>query len=324
MRGCEGSGVHDKRGWCRYSAGVKFKRVTVLGLGLVGGSLCLSLRRLVEAPRVVGYAHRTVTLLRAREMDLADEYTGDLGNAVKGAELVVLATPVGTFPAILREIAGHLSAGTVVTDVGSTKRTVCRLAKELLPAGVHFVGSHPMAGGERSGPDNARADLFVHAPVILTPEVAATKVTTGSLAAGDGEGVAGRAAADAVAEMWKALHARVTVMDADTHDRLVASVSHLPHATASMLVTLQSLPALELSGAGYRDATRVAAGDPDLWRDILMDNRDYVAEALVRLRRETDELIRMLESGDAAGVREYLANAAIKRGAPIRERPPMV
>lgn len=273
---------------------------------------------------MVGYAHRTVTLLRAREMDLADEYTGDLAAAVKGADLVVLATPVGTFPAMLREIAGHLSAGTVVTDVGSTKRTVCRLAKELLPAGVHFVGSHPMAGGERTGPDNARADLFVHAPVILTTEVAATKVSTGSLAAGDGEGVAAQAAADAVAEMWKALHARVTVMDADTHDRLVASVSHLPHATASMLVTLQSLPALELSGAGYRDATRVAAGDPDLWRDILMDNREYVAEALKRLRRETDELIRMLESGDSAGVREYLANAAIKRGAPIRERPPMV
>lgn len=293
---------------------------------MLGGSLCLSLRRLVEAPQVVGYAHRTVTLLRAREMDLADEYTGDLAAAVKGADLVVLATPVGTFPAMLREIAGHLSAGTVVTDVGSTKRTVCRLAKELLPAGVHFVGSHPMAGGERTGPDNARADLFVHAPVILTTEVAATKtkVSTGSLAAGDGEGVAAQAAADAVAEMWKALHARVTVMDADTHDRLVASVSHLPHATASMLVTLQSLPALELSGAGYRDATRVAAGDPDLWRDILMDNREYVAEALKRLRRETDELIRMLESGDSAGVREYLANAAIKRGAPIRERPPMV
>lgn len=303
---------------------MKFKRVTVLGLGLVGGSLCLSLRRLVDAPRVVGYAHRTVTLLRAREMDLADEYTGDLATAVRGSDLVVLATPVGTFPAILREIARHCSAGAVVTDVGSTKRTVCRLAKELLPKGVHFVGSHPMAGGERTGPDNARADLFVHAPVILTPEVAATKVSTGSLAAGDGEGVAARAAADAVGEMWKALHARVTVMDADTHDRLVASVSHLPHATASMLVTLQSLPALELSGSGYRDATRVAAGDPDLWRDILMDNRDYVAEALMRLRRETDELIRMLESGDAVGVREYLANAAIKRGAPIRERPPMV
>lgn len=301
---------------------VKFRRVTVIGLGLLGGSLCLALRRLINPPVVVGYAHRNVTLLRAREMDLADEFTGDLVTAVKGADLVVLATPVGTFESVLGAIAPHLGAGTIVTDVGSTKRTVCRLAGNLLPKTVHFVGSHPMAGGERSGPDNAREDLFVHAPVIVTPFVLPMRASTGSAAAAAADRLG--PATTAVAELWEALHARVTFLDADTHDRLVASVSHLPHATASMLVTVQSLPALELSGAGYRDATRVAAGDPDLWRDILMDNRDYVADALKRLRTETDELIRMLDSGDASGIREYLAGAAMKRGAPIRERPPMV
>lgn len=297
---------------------MRFRRVAILGLGLLGGSLGLALRRLADAPTVVGFAHRNVTLLRAREMDLADVYTGDLAEAVSGADLVVLATPVGVFARLLEAIGPVLSPSAVVTDVGSTKRTVCRLAAELLPAGVRFVGSHPMAGGERSGPENARADLFVHAPVIVTPTVVPG-------AAGDAglTGAEERIRED-VAGLWRALHARVTFLDADTHDRLVASVSHLPHVTASMLVSLQSLPALELSGSGYRDATRVAAGDPDLWRDILMDNRDFVAEALLRLRGETDVLLKLLETGDADGLREYLAQAAIKRGAPIRERPPMV
>lgn len=285
----------------------------------------------MNPPVVVGYAHRNVTLLRAREMDLADEFTGDLAAAVKGADLVVLATPVGTFERVLGEIAPHLAAGAIVTDVGSTKRTFCKLAEKLLPKTVHFVGSHPMAGGEKSGPGNAREDLFVHAPVIVTPYVLPLPASTGGAARMSTGGAAAAAAADrlgpattAVAELWEALHARVTFLDADTHDRLVASVSHLPHATASMLVTVQSLPALELSGSGYRDATRVAAGDPDLWRDILMDNRDYVAAALRSMREETDQLIRMLEGNDAASLRDYLAGAAMKRGAPIRERPPMV
>jgi prephenate dehydrogenase len=255
-------------------------------------------------------------------MDLADEFSGDMAAAVKGSDLVVIATPVNTFESVLTSLSTLLEPGTIVTDVGSTKRTVCKLADRLLPKSVHFVGSHPMAGGERSGPDNARADLFVHAPVIITPYVQPVPASTGAAAAA----VADRAgpATTAVAAMWEALHARVTFLDADTHDRLVASVSHLPHATASMLVTLQSLPALDLSGSGYRDATRIAAGDPDLWRDILIDNRDYVSAALRKLRAETDEFIRLLDTADGPALREYLASAAMKRGAPIRERPPMV
>lgn len=324
---------------------MRFRRVTIVGLGLLGGSLALALRRLADPPLVVGYAHRPATLLRAREMDLADVYTDDLQEAVRGAELVVLATPVGAFGKILQELGAGLTEGAVVSDVGSTKRTVCRLASQLLPKGVWFVGCHPMAGGERTGPENARADLFVHAPVIVTPTVvpsgaAASPPPCGSGPTGGALGGTGQrpgaetspphgASPDAtpgadVEQMWRVLHARVVQMDAETHDRLVASVSHLPHLTASMLVTLQSLPALEVSGPGYRDATRTAAGDPDLWRDILMDNRDCVAESLRRLREETEVLLRLLETGDAERLRDYLAQAAVKRGAAVRERTPMV
>lgn len=278
-------------------------------MGLLGGSLCMAMRRLHDCPTVVGYAHRHATVLRVREMNLAHEVTDDLGEAVRGADLIILCTPVGSFEAILKDISPHLSPGAVVTDVGSTKRTVCELAKRHLPKGISFVGSHPMAGGERGGAHNARSDLFVDAPVILTP---------------CGENGERDAALAAVAEFWEALHCRLVYLDPNVHDALVGSVSHLPHATAAMLVTLQSLPALELSGAGYRDSTRIAQGDPDLWRDIFMDNRDHITTGLKKLRDETDYLISLLEKSDGPGIRDYLASAAIKRGAPIRERTPMV
>lgn len=284
-----------------------FERVSVLGLGLLGGSLCQALRSLPKPPVVVGYAHRPSSLNHASELGLADEYTSDLGKAVAGADLVVLASPVGTFESLLRGIAPYLKFGAVVTDVGSTKRTVARLASEILPQGVTFIGGHPMAGGERSGAVHARADLFHNAALILTPRLDANPDHLTSLKA-----------------LWSNLGSRVMQMTPETHDRLVASVSHLPHATAAMLVTLQTPSALELSGGGYRDSTRIAAGDPDLWRDILMDNRDYVRESLLNLREELDTLVKLLEKGHAEGLREYLAAAAIKRGSPIREKSPMV
>lgn len=262
---------------------------------------------LPQPPTLIGYAHRASTIERAQELGLADEYTTDLQQAVQGADLVILASPVGTFEGLLRGIAPHLKAGVVVSDVGSTKRTVARLAKEILPATTVFIGAHPMAGGERSGAVHARADLFHNAALILTPESDTDPTALSALSA-----------------LWRQLGTRVIHLTPETHDRLVASVSHLPHATAAMLVTLQSPSALELSGGGYRDSTRIAAGDPDLWRDILLDNRDFVADALRVLREELDTLLKLLETANAEGLREYLAAAAIKRGTPIRERSPMV
>lgn len=277
------------------------RSVAVLGLGLLGGSLCHALRATANPPTLTGYAHRASTLARAREIGLADVLTDDLPAAVGGADLVVLCSPVGTFEALLRGVAPYLKSGAIVTDVGSTKRSVCRLARELLPSHARFVGSHPMAGGERAGADHARADLFRGATVIVTPEEHTDP-----------------AAAPTVADFWTALGSRVLTLSPETHDRLVASVSHLPHCTAAMLVSLQTPTSVDLAGNGYRDSTRIAAGDPDLWRDILIDNRDHIAAALRALRDQTDHLIAALEKGDADAVRAYLAAAAARGRPPIR------
>lgn len=283
------------------------RQIAVLGLGLLGGSVCHAVRGLGYGPQVVGYAHNAGTLANAWELGLCHHLTGEISEAVKEAELVVLATPIGAFGEILERIAPHLRKGCIVTDVGSTKRTVVALARKTLPAGAHFVGSHPMAGGERSGASFARGDLFHNVPVIVTPEADSDPAAVGKVEA-----------------LWKAMGAWTTRLSPEVHDRLVASVSHVPHVTAALLVMLQTPASLDLAGGGYRDSTRIAASNPDLWRDILMDNRDNVAASLRRLRGEADELIRMLEAGDAEGIREYLAAASIKRGAPIKEKPWMV
>jgi prephenate dehydrogenase len=283
------------------------RRVAVLGLGLLGGSFCHAVRALPNAPVIVGYAHNPHTLASARELGLAHHHFADIAHAVADADLVVLATPIGAFEGLLRQMAAHLKPGVLVTDVGSTKRTVCRLAREILPRQASFVGSHPMAGGERSGASFARADLFHNVPVILTPEPGTPE-----------------AAVATVDWLWKALGAWTTHLSPESHDRLMASISHTPHVTAAMLVALQTPASLDLAGGGYRDSTRIAASNPDLWRDILLDNRDNMIDALRRLRAETDEVLSFLESNDGDALREYLASAAIKRGAPIKERPWMV
>jgi prephenate dehydrogenase len=281
--------------------------ISVIGLGLLGGSLCQGLRAGVSPPRVIGFAHRPSTVQRARSIGLADEVTADLALAVTTADLVILATPVSAFEGLLRDIAPHLKPGTVVSDVGSTKRTVCRLAREILPKSVSFVGAHPMAGGEQSGAEHAKASLFHGAPVILTPE-ADTPASP----------------VEMLTHLWTSLGAWVTCVDPASHDRLVATMSHLPHMTAAMLVTLQSPSALELSGPGFRDTTRVAQGDANLWRDILLDNRDNVAAQLRRLVAEAAHLAELLDNADDATIRDYLASAAVKRGAALRTKTPMV
>jgi prephenate dehydrogenase len=288
---------------------MKLRRVSVLGLGLLGGSLCQALRELSDPPVVTGYAHRATTLARAREMRLADAYTSDLGTAARDADLLVLCAPISTFESLLEGIAPHVKAGAVVTDVGSTKRSVCGAARRILGAtvGRRFVGSHPMAGGERTGAEHSKPDLFLDAVAIITPEA-----DTEAEAAG------------VVREMWTGVGSRVITTDPATHDRLVASVSHLPHVTAAMLVTLQTPSALELAGPGYRDTTRIAAGDPALWRDILTDNRDNVLESLRQYQAQLSEFTAILERNDPTALQEYLASAAIKRGSPIKPKNQMV
>lgn len=275
---------------------MEFKRLSILGVGLLGGSIGLAVKKLTSGGEIVGYGHRASTLETAMKMGAIDRSTTSAAEAVRGADLVILCTPVGTFRSLLQEIAGGLTSGAIITDVGSTKRSIVRLAEELLPKTVHFVGSHPMAGSEKRGVEFAKADLFNGALCILTPT---RQTNAGALAK--------------VENFWAELGMRTKRLSPDDHDRLICDVSHLPHALAASLVAMQSDDALELAGKGFQDTTRVAAGDAGLWRDILLDNADCVKASIARLRNQLDELEKRLDPGQSKALFDWLQKAAEKR-----------
>lgn len=256
----------------------------------------LAAKSRISGCRVMGYGHRRQTLDRALQMGAIDVATTDPAAAVSGAELVVLATPVGQFERILSLISPHLPAGAVVTDVGSTKRSVVSLAERLLREPGRFVGSHPMAGGERAGIDAARVDLYDGALCMTTPSDQTD-----------------RGAVEIVESLWRTLGMRVIRLSADEHDRLLADASHLPHLLASLLVAMQSEQAMVLSGKGFADMTRIAAGDGALWRDILLDNADNVRDSIGRLRAQLDRVEALLQPDQADALRAFLDTAAATR-----------
>jgi cyclohexadieny/prephenate dehydrogenase len=282
---------------------MRFHRVSILGVGLLGGSIGLAIRSKVSSCKVAGYGHRRATLERALEIGAIDEAYDTAAEAVRGADLVVLCTPVGLLGEILTQIAPALGGGAVVTDVGSTKRSVVEAGERVLPAGVHFVGSHPMAGSEKRGVEFARTDLFENATCIMTP----TPRTD-------------QAASAKVEGFWRLLGMRTTRLSPEQHDQLLAEVSHLPHAVAAALVAMQADAALPLAGKGFLDATRIAGGDGGLWRDILLDNADNVRTAVGRLRGELDRLLGMLDAGKGTELEVWLNAAASRREALLREK----
>ena len=274
----------------------RLSRVSILGVGLLGGSLGLAVQSVVSGCTIAGYGHRRSTLETALTTGAVNEVYDEPGPAVRGAELVVLCTPVGLFEGLLREIAPALEPGAVVTDVGSTKRAVVAAAERVLPAGVRFVGSHPMAGSEKRGVEFARADLFRGARCITTP----TQRT-------DAEALAG------VEGFWRMLGMQVVRLSPGEHDRLVSDVSHLPHAVAAAVVAVQEDAALGVAGKGFLDATRIAGGDGGLWRDILLDNRDNLRAGVGRLKDKLDELLALLDRGDGEALKAWLDAAAERR-----------
>ena len=279
------------------------KRLSIIGVGLLGGSIGLAVKAAGIPCQIIGYGHRRTTLDKALVTGTIDEAADSPAAAVSGADLVILCTPVGLFRQKLADIAPALAEGAVVTDVGSTKRSVVRLASEILPKHARFVGSHPMAGSEKRGVDFARADLFQGARCILTPVESTDRDALASVDA-----------------FWKLLGMRTTSLSPDDHDRFVCDVSHLPHALAASLVTMQLDAALPLAGKGFLDATRIAGGDGALWRDIFLDNRDHLAAALKRYRSTLDELSALLDPANADHLARWLDTAAARRAALLAEK----
>jgi prephenate dehydrogenase len=279
-----------------------FEQISILGVGLMGGSVGLACRSLGSDYKITGYSHRSDELKRALERGAIDRATDDAAAAVAEADLVILCTPVGLFGDLLCSIASSLKPQAIVTDVGSTKRSIVRQAGEILPITARFVGSHPMVGGEKHGIEHARADLLSGSLCIVTPE----EMTDPN-------------AADQVERFWQSLRMRTVQMSPETHDQLTADISHLPHVIAAALVRIQSPESLKLAGRGFLDTTRIAAGDPALWRDILLENRDHLRSGLECIQFEIKDLLAKLDAGDAKAVQEWLSAASQRRNAvPVR------
>ncbi len=281
-----------------------FRRLVVIGLGLIGSSV---LRACQEHPGLVGHlvAHDSdpVVLGRVGELGLADTVEPSLTAAVAGADCVMLCAPVGAFAVLAAAIAPHLAPGTVVTDTGSTKQSVIRDLGAALPASVHLVPAHPMAGTEFSGPDAGFATLFKGRWCLLTPLPDCDP-----------------AAVEQVAALWRGMGAEIETMEPGHHDRVVAIVSHLPHliafticGTADDLADESRQQVMRFAAAGFRDFTRIAASDPVMWRDVFLNNREALLEMLARFTEDAQAMARAVRWGDAS----YIEHK-IDRGRAVR------
>jgi len=270
----------------------RFERVAVLGLGLLGGSVALAAKTRGVAACVVAATRKRDVLEAALRRGAIDEAAG-FDEAVDGADLVVLATPVFAMDELLRAVAPRLRQGALVTDVGSVKATLAETLPGLLPPGAHYVGAHPMAGSHQRGFEHARADLFEGAPCIV----------------GRNFDVRAR---DRVCDFWRALGARVLLRDPTDHDAEVAWMSHVPHVLAFAFArALAGAPAgaHEVAGSGFRDFTRIAQSDPELWGDILTANRKAIVAPLQAVAESLAELGRAIEAGDADAVERWIGQA---------------
>jgi prephenate dehydrogenase len=282
----------------------RLKTIAVIGVGLIGGSFALAMRRAGAANRIVGVDRDAQALERAASLGVIDTAAESASEAAAGSDLVFLSVPVRAIGPVLHDVALGMGPDTVVTDAGSTKADVVRTAaaelREKLP---RFVPGHPVAGREASGVDAAVADLFRGARVVLTPEASTSPE-----------------AAALVRACWEACGARVTTMPAAAHDRIFASVSHLPHVLAFALVSEivsrpDSAELLGFAAGGFRDFTRIAASSPEMWRDIALANREALLEEIDRYGARLAVFRELVERGDGPGLQRLMAEARNARRA---------
>jgi len=282
-----------------------FDKVALIGIGLIGASLAHAIRRAGAAVHVAGYSPSAEQRAVAKKIGFADSLPETLGDAARDADLVVLAAPVGAFAGIAKEIAPHLKQGAILSDVGSVKSAVLRDVGPHVPAGVHFIPAHPIAGTEQSGPAAGFAELFDDRWCILTPPAGADA-----------------AALEKLKTFWQRLGSQVEVMDAHHHDLVLAITSHVPHliaynivGTADDLSSVTKSEVIKYSAGGFRDFTRIAASDPTMWRDVFLNNKDAVLEVLGRFSEDLSALQRAIRWGDGEALFNLFARTrAIRRG----------
>ncbi|MBF0159265.1 MAG: prephenate dehydrogenase/arogenate dehydrogenase family protein [Magnetococcales bacterium] len=285
------------------------KRLAVVGVGLIGGSFAQALREQDLVGEVIGVARSQRTLDKARELGVIDSGTLDPQQGVAGAQFVLVAPPVCAIVPTVQQFAPALSRGAVVTDAGSVKGSIVAPCEQLMPEGCHFVGSHPIAGRERSGVEAAFPALFQGSRTILTP----TERTA-------------PAALERVRVAWEACGSQVEVMAADHHDRVLAATSHLPHLMAYNVVkTLSDLEqdiqaeVFRYAASGFRDFTRIASSDPTMWRDICLENRTAICEVLQRFRGDLDVLLELVSNSDGEALHDVFARSRATRERVLKE-----
>ena len=283
---------------------IAHRHVALIGLGLIASSISHAIRRTGAPVRITGHARTAETRAEAARLGLAEVFE-TAGDAVEGADLVILAVPVGAMAEVAAEIGPRLAPGATLSDVGSVKRAVIEAVGPQVPAGVHFVPAHPLAGTEHSGPGAGFAQLFDNRWTLLTPLPDADP-----------------AAVEALADFWRALGARVDTMEPDHHDLVLAVTSHVPHLIAYTMVgvadhlrRVTAQEVIDYSAAGFRDFTRIAASDPTMWRDVFLSNKDATLDILGRFTEELFVLQRAIRMGEGEALHAYFTRTrAIRRG----------
>lgn len=277
-------------------------RLCIIGVGLIGGSLARDLRREGLVGEVVGASRKTSNLKRAVELGVIDRYDTDIGAAVKGADMVVVAVPLGAMAEVFRAIKGNLDNNAVVTDAGSAKGSVLKAAADVFGAVPDFlVPAHPIAGTEHSGVGASLDGLFRNRMVIITP---APETRANAL--------------EKVKSMWQATGAKIIEMDPSHHDEVLAATSHLPHMLAYTLVDVlgrmeERVEIFRYAAGGFRDFTRIASSDPQMWHDICFANRDALVHALEHFRDDLDEAIDAIRRGDSEAIKALFTRAKALR-----------
>ena len=269
---------------------------SLIGLGLLGGSVALAVRQRMPGVQVVGYSHRAATRRKAKALGISTQVVGDLAAATATADLVILATPIFTFEEYFADLSRTVPPGCIVTDVGSTKLLPHQWAEQRLGNSARYVGSHPIAGSEQRGVEFARDDLFDTARCILT----ATPATD-------------RTAMKLLKDFWSALGCSMRVMSPAEHDRVYANISHLPHVIAAGLVNASDDEDMKFAGKGFLDSTRISSGPASIWTDVLLANRENIAAGLDRTIAELSRLQAAIRDGQRDRITELLETARRKR-----------
>ncbi len=280
---------------------MQMKSVAIVGVGLIGGSIGLAARHRSVAHRVVGIGRNRERLEKALQVGAITDIlclSDDLAAGLADVDLIVVCTPVGLIVEQIRQLAQCAQPGTLFTDGGSTKRSIAEALDGPLANDCRFVGSHPLAGSEKTGVDHARADLFENRVAMITP----TEHTR-------------QDDVERLGKFWESLGAKIVCLTPDQHDRAMAATSHMPHAAAVALAASLPDEFAELTGSGFGDTSRLAAGDPDMWLQIFLDNREHVVDSMRNFAEEMQELADLIEDADSTELDKYLTKAKKKRDA---------